>query len=202
MPNGNPSKGFLFGLIILIGLVVGIPLILSQSQVRQILSGNAWYTSQSASAACAPTSDNVLIKVTFTNQESSRGMLVKAVDNQTGKSVDLGTIAAGKSKTDSIDTLRTSLNSGYVTFKLAWSSSSSGTDTDSRDASYSKVSQCTQPSPTPTPIKPTPTIPYGTPTPTPRTSVTPTPTTCPTPGTVENIKIQCPYCTPSPSPNQ
>ena len=215
MPRANLPKKFLFGIILLIGLAAGLPLVLSQSQVQQILTGKAWYTSQSSSAVCSPTSTNALITVSFTNQESnpSLGMLVKVVDTQTGKSVDLGTINSGATKTGQIDTGRTSLNSGYVTFNLAWSNGYSGTD--SRTAGYSQVVNCAPPTPTPTPspIIPTPTTkpaptstPIPTPTPTtkptptpsPVPSASPTPTTCPTPGTVKNIKIQCPYCTPSP----
>lgn len=206
MPKINMPKGFLFGIILFIGLAAGIPLILSQSQVRQVLTGQAWYLSQSATAGCVSTSTNIFIKVSLTNEEASKNMIVKATDNQSGKSIDLGTVTAGKTKTGLIDTGLKTLNSGQVTFNFAWTDNPS--DKDTSTAGYSKVSRCTGPTPTtaittptPTPKTTTPTPTVLTPTPTTATSSA-TPTTCPTPETVKNIKIQCPYCTPSPTQNQ
>lgn len=230
-PNPKFSAKFIIGILILVLLIGGIPLTLSQTQVQQILSGRAWSTSQSANAACT-ISGTVAINVKFSNTESNRSMIVNVYDSQSGKSVSLGTVYASQTKTGVINTGRTSLNSGSVTFKLAWADSPNVTD--SRTASYNSVSTCIAPTPTPTrrpsptptriPTRaPTPT-PTGIPTPTPTrrptptptrvltptptrrptptpTGVYPTPTKCPTPGTVKNIQIKCPYCTPSPSPN-
>ena len=224
MPKPNLSKKFIFGFLLLAILLGGIPLVLSQSQIQQILSGKAWNTTQSASADCGP-SGTAIINVRFTNQEPSQSMIVTAVDNQSGKSVNLGTIQAQKTQVGNIDTLKKSLNSSVVTFNMAWANNPSSTDQNT--AGYSAVSTCTAPTPTitpkptptntPTPMpsnKPTPTMtpkptPTNTPTPTPTKIPTPTnpqatisPTVCPSPGTVKNVHIQCPYCTPSPSPNQ
>lgn len=213
------SKKLIMGVLVLAVLAGGIPLALSQTKIQQIFMGRAWETSQSAAAVCA-TSGTVVINVKFTNKESSRSMAVTAVDNQSGKSKSLGDVAVGKTATGTIDTLRTSLNSGQVAFKMSWSDGSSGSDTIT--ASYSAVSTCpaTTPTPTNTPTPsvtgtptpsttktPTPTVtmtptPTGTKTPTPTTNPSLSPTACLTPGAVKNVRIQCPYCTPSPSPNQ
>jgi hypothetical protein len=289
MQNQKLSKNFLLGMLLLVILAGGIPLILSQTQIQQVLTGRAWSTSQSASAECIA-SGTVIINVKFTNQESTRSMIVTAVDNQSGKSTSLGTVEPRKSKTGEIDTQKTSLNSSIVTFKLAWADKPNETDT--RTADYSKASTCSGPTPTPPQFPNCPDLtppgdiahytngkhqiaggdllvgtddvyslpngnaiqcfcpeegtngiqtdwwqtnltisgwikePNGTdwglldvpylaknsdytcgngPTPTPTTplpSLTPTLTVCPTPGTVKNVQIQCPYCTPSPNPNQ
>ncbi len=123
-------------------------------------------------------------------------MNVTATDQQTGKSVDMGSIQGGDTKTDAIDTEETTLNAGSVTFNLSWTNGQSGTDT--RTASYNAVSKCT---PTPTPTL----TPKPTPTPTPTTPPgSPTPTICPTLAPVKNVHIICPNCqlSPSPSPSQ
>ncbi len=175
-------------------------LTLNQIQQQQQQRSNAdtvqWYTSQSATSVCGPDATAV-ITATFTNTEtsSSMGMNVVVKDNQTGKSVNMGTVAAKQTKSASIDTGKSSLNSGQVTFNLTWSSGQSGSD--SRTAPYPAVSKCVAPTNTPTPTpKNTPT---PTPTPKPNSTPTPTPTACPTPGTVKNIQIKCPYCSPTPS---
>jgi hypothetical protein len=181
------SKVTIIGLFSVGLLLVGIPLTVyfaqQQQEDRSRASEVQWTTAQSASAACTA-SGIAAITATFTNTEtsSSKAMDVTVKDNQTGKSVSMGTVNARQTKTVSIDTGRTSLSSNKVTFSLKWTSGASGTD--SRTASYPAVSTC------PTPTKtPTPTLPK---TPTPAT------TACPTPGVVKNIKITCPYCTPTP----
>ena len=217
MPKPNLSRRLLFGILILAVVAAGIPLALSQTQVQQILTGRAWSSTQSASAICGPTG-TAIINVRFTNQEASRKMLVKAVDVQSGKSVDLGTVAGGGTGIGEINTLKTSLTASQVTFNLAWADAPATKDV--RSAPYTAVSTCIAPTPTRTPTPrptntPTPKpsnapTPTATKTPTPTATKTPTPTnpassatptTCPTPGTVKNVKIQCPYCTPSPSQN-
>jgi hypothetical protein len=191
----NPFTAGLAVLVLLL-LVGGGVLTLSQLQKQQNNQSKAdtvqWYVAQSASAVCNSTGKAV-INVTFTNQETStsKNINVIATDNQTGTSINMGTVVAKATKTGQIVTSRTSLNSGSVSFKMTWSNGTSGSD--SRSASYSSVKTCPQPTPTPTPkptATPTPTFPPG----------TPTPTTCPTPGTVKNVKIICPYCSPTPSP--
>lgn len=196
MQEQKISKKFVLVFLLAAILLGGIPLALSQIQKQQTLTSKAWSTSQFANAVCT-SSGIVIINVRFINEEASRGMIVKAVDNQSGKSISLGTIGATKTKTGEIDTGRTSLNSGQVTFELAWADSPNLTD--SRTAGYSAVAECVSPT-----LTPTPTVVTTTPTTTASPSAGPSPTitVCPTPGTVKNVKIQCPYCTPSPSPNQ
>lgn len=189
------SPKFLTITIAIIALVA-IPLTLIEIQNQQNLVQNAesifWLTNQSASTTCAADGSGAVISATFINTEtrtSSLAMKVTVKDQQTGKSVSMGTIQGGDSKTSTIDTGQTQLNAGSVTFNLSWADGHSGTDT--RTASYKAVSKCT---PTPTPPTPTPTTPPG----------QPTPTICPTLGPVKNVHIVCPNCqlSPSPSPGQ
>jgi|SRR5579885_1434248 len=194
----NPLQKFsppILAALVLLVLVGGGILTLSQIQKQQNNQSNAqsvqWNVTQSASASCIP-AGTVNIAVTFTNEESSAGINVKAKDNQTGNTVNLGTVKAHATATGQIATGRQTLNSGQVTFTMTWASGQSGSDT--RTASYNAVKQCVSPSPTLTPI------PTATKTPTPTLPVSPTPTVCPTPGTVKNIKIICPYCSPTPGP--
>jgi hypothetical protein len=185
-PTG-PFLGILAAVVIVGGSVLAYFQYQQQQEVRSQASEVQWTTAQSASAACTA-SGIAAITATFTNTEtsSSKAMKVIVKDNQTGKSVDMGTVNARQTKTTTIDTGRTSLSSNKVTFNLSWANGSSGTD--SRTASYPAVSTC----PMPTKI-PTPTI---------SKSPTPTTTACPTPGIVKNIKITCPYCSPTPSSGQ
>jgi len=172
----------------IIALIV-IPLTLIEVQSQQNLKQNAesilWYTSQSASTACATDGSGADITASFTNTEprsTSTDMNVTVKDQQTGKSVNMGSIRGGATKTSTIKTGRTRLNAGSVTFNLSWTDGHSGID--SRTASYKAVNSCT-PSPTPTPIpSPTPTTPPG----------QPTPTICPTLSPVKNVHIVCPNC--------
>lgn len=178
--------------------LVGVPFTLIQLQRQQNLSQEAesilWLTTQSASSSCATNGSGANIAATFINTEprsSSTAMNVTAKDTQTGKSLSMGSISGGDSKTVVIQTGKSALAAGTVTFALSWTDGHSGTD--SRTASYEAVNQCVQPTPTPTqPPTPTPTVPPG----------VPTPTICPTLGPVQNVHIDCPNCklTPSPSP--
>jgi hypothetical protein len=186
------SPKFIAITLAVIALIV-IPLTLIEVQSQQSLQQNAetilWYTSQNASSACATDGSGAIISATFTNTESrssSTDMNVTVKDQQTGDSVNLGSIRGGDSKTGTIKTGRTKLNASSVTFALSWTDGHSGTD--SRTASYKAVSDCTPP-PTPTPT-PTPTVPPG----------VPTPTVCPTLSPVKNVHIVCPNCQVSPSP--
>lgn len=184
------SPKFITITLALIALFV-IPLTLIEIQSQQNLKQNAetimWVTNQSASTACDTNGNGANISVTFTNSEppsSSTAMTIKATDQQTGDTVNMGSIQGGTTKTSTIETGKTSLKAGTVNFALSWTDGHSGTDT--RTASYKAVSQCIQ-QPTPTP---TPTTPPG----------SPTPTICPTLGPVKNVHIDCPNCQLSPTP--
>ena len=186
------SPKFITITIAVLALIV-VPLTLIEVQSQQSIQQNAetilWTTTQSASTQCATDGSGAVIAVTFTNTEapsSSTAMNVKATDQQTGESVNMGSIKGGTSKTSNIATNESSLQAGTVTFALSWTDGHSGTD--SRTATYKAVSQClAQPTPTPTP---TPTTPPG----------QPTPTICPTLAPVENVHITCPNCQLSPTP--
>ena len=211
-PPWNPKSPRRFphkvsAMMILVLLAAGVILLLSQANIRQIISGKAWSTANTAIAQCTSLG-KVVINFSFTNKEASKAMLVVAKDSQTGLSSDLGKVLAGETKTGMIETTLTSLKSGIVSFKMTWVDDASSTDTV--EAGYSSVSTCSQPTSIPTPrptSTPTPkpsTNPTSNPTNSPTTTPTPsspTITICPTPGTVKNIQIKCPYCTPSPSPN-
>jgi hypothetical protein len=193
------SPKFITITVAFLALII-IPLTLIEAQSKQNLLQNAesilWYTNQSASTACATNGSGADISVTFTNTEtpsSSTAMNVIATDEQTGKSVNMGSITGGNTKTSTIATGKTSLQAGTVSFALSWTDGQSGTD--SRTATYNAVSQCI-PTPTPTP-KPTAT---PTPTPMPSNQPTPTPTICPTLAPVQNVRIICPNCQLSPTP--
>src|ERR1700733_15848209 len=86
--------------------LIAIPLTLIEVQSQQSIKQNAesilWVTNQSASTACAADGSGAVITVTFTNSESpssSTAMNVVATDQQTGKSVNMGSIAGGVTKT-------------------------------------------------------------------------------------------------------
>lgn len=186
------SPKFIFFTLAILAIVV-IPLTLIEAQSRQNLEQNAegifWVANESASAACSPDGSGADIGVTFTNSEtpnSSTEMNVTATDEQTGKSIAMGSISGGQTKTSTIATGKTSLNAGTVKFALSWTDGHSGTD--STTANYTAVKQCVaQPTPTPTSTTPTQT-------PTPLPSGAPTPTICPTLQPVQNVKIICPNC--------
>lgn len=197
----------LFGILFIIAALVGTPIAVYQLQQQQ--TGNqsrAWYTSQSATTSCptngsysytsSGTTNGIIITVKFSNTESNlskNSMNVIAKDRQTGKSVNMGAIAGGQTKTGVIETGRTTLSAGTVDFNLTWTDGHTGIDTKS--SAYNAVIYCNQPTPpystpttsqaypSPTQAYPTPTLPYGV-----------TPTACPTLGPVQNVKIDCPNC--------
>ena len=196
MTNRNLLIG-LFFLVALIGIPLAVIQVQQQQTIRQEASGItvSWATSQSASTSCPTGGTGAVINVSFTNTEPDRSSLsmdVIATDQQTNKSVNLGSIRGGQSKTGVIQTEKATLNAGSVKFALKWTDGHSGVD--SRTASYKAVSNCNPPTATPTVTKtPTPTktptlTPTGTRTP------TPTPTICPTLGPVQNVRIECPNC--------
>jgi len=190
---------------VLVLLIIGVVTV-KQTQIKQIFYGNAdtvtalWDCTDSATTECN-SSGQAVINVSFTNTEtdSTQIMIVTATDQQTNKSVNLGTIKPGQTVTGTIETGQTSLKAGEVVFTMVWSYDTSESDT--RTADYSAVGPCAAPTPSVTPTsKYTPTPTYNV---SPTTVVSPapsaSPTVCPTPGTVTNINIQCPYCTPSPT---
>ncbi len=182
------SPKFITISIALLAIIV-IPFTLIEIQSQQSLRQNAetilWLTTQSASSACASDGSGALISASFTNTEprsSSTSMDVAVKDQQTGKSIDMGSLPGGDTRTVTINTGKTSLSAGSVTFALSWTDGHSGTDT--RTAGYNAVSNCiSQPTPTPT-------VPPG----------QPTPTICPTLGPIKNVHINCPNCQLSPTP--
>lgn len=182
-PKSNSPKFIMIAVALL--AVVGIPLTIIQSQNQQNILQRAntvqWATSQGALTICAEDGSGVDIKVRFNNTEPvnkpSLYMDVVAKDQQTGQTVNMGTIKGGESKLETIRTGKDSLSAGKVTFLLTWSDGHSGTD--SRTATYQSVSKCLAPTPTNTP---------------PPNEPTPTPTICPTLGPVKNVHIDCPNC--------
>ncbi len=141
MNVSKSSKPFLVTLLLI--TIVGIPLTLYSLQKTQIFQNFAWYTEQSASTMCSTDNGNAVIDVSFSNTETDKDMNVKANDLQTGTFVDLGTIKAHNTKKAEIDTMKNSIKSGSVIFKLTWSDGSSGTDT--RSATYPAVNNCPAP---------------------------------------------------------
>lgn len=182
------SPRFLIAIAIILA-IVAIPLTIIQIQQQQDIRQRAstqqatWATDQSASSSCPDQGGTAIISVSFTNTEpnqSDLAMTVQATDQQTGKSVNLGNVNGGQTKTGQIDTEETDLQAGTVVFSLAWSDGHAGADT--RNAAYTTVSDCQVPTPTLTPTG----VPSGSP--------TPTPTICPTLGPIKNVHIECPDC--------
>jgi hypothetical protein len=179
----NKMLGVAFALI----AIIGIPLALYQMQQQQIIQQQAsgvnvtWATTQSAVSKC-PTTETTGIEVivTFKNTEDdrdSKAMNVIATDQQTGKEINLGSIRGGATKTGTIQTGEATISAGTILFTLTWTDGHSGSDT--RTAKYTAPTNCELP---------TPTLPIETPT------SSPSATPCPTVGTVQNIRIDCPNC--------
>ncbi len=185
----------LFIIAALVIIPVTVLQIQQQQEIRQHAESVLWNVGQSASTSCPIPGNGVDIKVTFSNSEpnqSSTAMTVTATDQQTGKTVDFGSIKGGQTVNETIHTGRSTLNAGTVLFKFKWTDGHFGSDTSS--ASYQAVRNCIAPTSTPTPevtLTPTitPTIPPGV-----TPSTTPTPTICPTLGPVKNVHIECPNC--------
>ena len=187
LPNPLPNS-FILGALVVATVI--IPFVVIQAQNQQTLLQNAWQVGQTALASC-PQAGGAIITVSFSNAEprkSSTAMTVTAVDQQTGNSINLGSIDGGQTKTGQITTDKQTLTAGSVQFNLRWTDGHSGTDM--RTANYNAVKNCQKPTPTPTPLSsPTP----SSPTP-PYTPLTPSPTICPTLGPVKNVHIKCPNC--------
>ncbi|MBA3723357.1 MAG: hypothetical protein H0W89_00490 [Candidatus Levybacteria bacterium] len=153
MNNLFSSPKFIIAAIAILALVV-IPLTIVQVQNQQNLRQEAdeitWATDQSASASCPTEGSGVEIKARFSNtepRESSTDMTVTVKDQQTGKSVVMGVVKGGETKTSTIQTERDTLNAGSVTFSLKWTDGRSGVD--SRTASYEAVANCNTSNPDP-----------------------------------------------------
>lgn len=128
--------------VLLVILLLGIPLTLYQAQIQQIIKQFAWQTNQTASALCSPNSQKIVISVQFTNREDSRSINVVARDIQTGKTVDMGVVKSGETKTSEIVTDNRAVRAGSVIFTLT---SVEGTpSTDSFTANYQAIGACSQ----------------------------------------------------------
>lgn len=180
----SSPKFIMIAIAILAVFVIPLTIVQVQNQqnILQRASEIVWDTDQSAVAVCPDDKESVVIKATFENTEprrSSTDMDVVVKDQQTGKSVTMGTVRGGESKTVDIQTERQTINAGSVTFALTWTDGRSGKD--SRTASYKAVKDCIKPTPSPSP---SPTLPPE----------VPTPTICPTLPPVKNVTIECPNC--------
>lgn len=142
-----PSKKVTI-IILLFLLLLGIPLALYQSQITQIIKQFAWQTTQTATVVCSPDSNNLIIKVQFTNNDPAKDIDVGAKDVQTGKSVSLGTVPHGQTKSADIDTGVPSLKDGVVLFDVR-SSISFAPQYDQLAANYKAVEACAAPSAAP-----------------------------------------------------
>ncbi len=127
---------------------------LTYQKSQKVTEPFAWQTEYSAKAVCL-NSGTAVIQISFTNKETSEnsGMLVTVLDNQTGKTIDLGQVAPGATITGTIETGQTSLNANTVQFQLKWVSGSGGTDakTSAYDAVQCESSVTPEPSPSETP---------------------------------------------------
>ncbi len=138
--NDTKSSQKVFLLALLGILLVGLPLTVLMLQQQQIFKPFAWYTSQTATAGCSPSTNKASIQVNFTNSESTKAMDVVAKDIQTGKSVDLGTVKAKQTVSNTIETDTNTLKAGSILFTLKWTDGSSGIDT--RSAQYDALAEC------------------------------------------------------------
>lgn len=177
----NVSKGINFRLAAVLGVILlafALPVTVLFLGNRQDIRQNAstitpsvspfWSTNISASSSCPANSSTGIIAYSFKNTDTYT-MTVTVKDLQTGKSVDLGQVAPGQTKSGQIDTGLTTLQKGTVQFLL----SAPNHGNDVQTATYN-AQQCHPPTSTPTPT-PKPTL---TPTPTLVPSSTPTPPVC------------------------
>jgi hypothetical protein len=88
------------------------------------------------------------VTVSFTNTETdpSLGMNVIAQDQKSGAEVNLGSVAAGQTKTGVIQLNTATITGGTVLFLLTWSNGSSGSDVHS--ATYGLPTAMVNPKPT------------------------------------------------------
>ena len=168
---------------ILLVALIGCMFTIATAQVA-----GAWATSQSASASCAGGGSGVsdlLVKVSFTNTEPQGSERVMIVTAETlGKTIELGEVAPGATKSGVIDTGRSFVTDGVVFFNLLWTH---GDDQDSREAAYSAI-ECSDIVTTTTSTSTTTTAaPATTTTVQPTTTTTPVTTTAASPVTTTTI---------------
>src|SRR5450631_157182 len=109
------SPKFIMVTLAILGLIV-IPLTIIQAQSQQNTQQRAdeiaWQTDQSAVTSCPSGTDGAIITVQFNNTEPNQASLsmdVTAKDQQTGASVNMGSIAGGSNKSSVIHTGKTNL---------------------------------------------------------------------------------------------
>lgn len=139
------KKLFLLGIVILLYAFVITPLLVINLQKQQDTRSKAsdadeitaLVESQSALAMCT-VAGKVELGVSFTNGDDSRSMTVTAVDQASGKSVNLGTVAPKEAKTGTIELDAASVGAGTVTFTTAWTDTPSVTE--QKTATYNAIS--------------------------------------------------------------
>src|SRR5260221_628228 len=122
MQNKKSSNRILASLLLVLLIIGGVFTfwqIRKSQELRNHAQSVTWYTAQSVNTVCN-TNGTISITVSFTNAEATRSMIVSAKDTQSGKSINLGTIDPGKTKTGQIDTGMSVANAGTIEFKLAW----------------------------------------------------------------------------------
>jgi hypothetical protein len=138
------SQKIAWGTLLAVGVIFGLVSVVY-----------AWSTAQSACAKCVD-QGRAVIEVEFRNTEPQgqhNAMNVLVRDDVSGKTVNLGVVKPGESKSGYID-VGTSAPNGTVTFELTWSDGRHGTD--KRKANYTSVT-CAQHSPSVSPsVSPSP----------------------------------------------
>lgn len=116
--------------------LIVLPLIITNVQKQQSLRSKADSTltselasnavNQSSQAQC--TADgNAEVGISYTNTDTSRSVVVSAVDSATGQSFNFGTIEPQETKTGVISPKTASLNGGTITYTVAYADTPSQT---------------------------------------------------------------------------
>lgn len=137
-PNNKPLFLIVAGITLL-----AIPLTIFTLQNQTIFKQNASSDQQTATASCDSTTGTAVINITFNNTKSDKDVNVVAKDLQSGKTLELGTVAKLQSKTVKIDSGLKSLLANGVTFTMTNADNTPGTDTAT--ANYKSVSTCPAP---------------------------------------------------------
>lgn len=127
--------------------LIVLPLIVSNLQKQQALKSKADITqetivpeldsaaiNQNAQSLCL-TSGNIEIGVSYTNTDTTKSVNVTASDAVSGKTIDLGTIEAGETKTGTINVDKSTINAGTITYTVAYTETP--TQTQQKTANYS-----------------------------------------------------------------
>jgi len=125
-------------------IIFSAALLLGALWVLPIGTVRAWQTNQSSSSYCSD-ANSAVIGWSFTNTEpntSGNSMDVIAKDNQSGTTSNKVTVPGGQTATGKLDTGKTTLGKGTITYTLTWTDGHSGVDT--RTSSYDE-SDCTPP---------------------------------------------------------